>query len=74
MPGENNALQHGVTEKARARAVAAYMINHNDKHIDKLADLVDGMDKTAQRLLLDAIGSYEMGNTQLRQLLEYLDE
>ncbi|MBR6115702.1 MAG: hypothetical protein IKQ10_11110 [Oscillospiraceae bacterium] len=67
------ALSHGVTHKARTRAVAAYMISHNDRHLDELAALVDGADKTAAKLLLDAIGSFEAGNTQLRQLLEYLD-
>ena len=66
-------LRHGVTRQARTRAVAAYMISHNDKHISALADLVDGADKATAKLLLDAIGSFEMGNTQLRQLLEHLD-
>ena len=73
MENEPN-LRHGVTPTARARAVASYMIAHNDKHIDELAALVEGMDKTASKLLLDAIGSYEVGNTLLRQLLEYLDQ
>ena len=67
-------LRHGVTPTAKARAVAAYMISHNDKHIDELASLVEGMDKTASRLLLDAIGSYEVGNTLLKQLIEYMDQ
>ncbi len=70
----NNELHHGVTPRAKARAVASYMIAHNDKHIDELAALVDGLDKTAAKLLLDAIGSYEVGNTLLAQLLEYLDK
>ena len=72
MENESN-LRHGVTPTARARAVASYMIAHNDKHIDELAALVEGMDKTASKLLLDAIGSYEVGNTLLKQLIEYLD-
>ncbi len=70
---DEKALSHGVTRKARTRAVAAYMISHNDKHIDELAALVDGADKAVAKLLLDAIGSFEVGNTQLRQLLELLD-
>ena len=70
----NDGLRHGVTPTAKTRAVASYMIAHNDKHIDELASLVEGMDKTASKLLLDAIGSYEVGNTLLRQLLEYLDQ
>jgi|GEM_PF-3344968 len=73
---DNNSesgLRHGITGPARARAVAAYMIAHNDKHIDELADLVDGLDKDAGRILLEAIGSFEVGNTLLRQLLERLD-
>ena len=69
----NSGFRHGVTPAARTRAVAQYMIAHNDKHIDELASLVEGMDKTASKLLLDAIGSYEVGNTLLRQLLDYLD-
>ncbi len=75
MDKENSAdLRHGVTPKAKARAVASYMIAHNDRHIDELASLVEGMDKNASKLLLDAIGSYEVGNTLLRQLLDYLDQ
>ena len=72
MDNEQTNLRHGVTPTAKARAVASYMIAHNDKHIDELASLVEGMDKTAAKLLLDAIGSYEVGNTLLKQLLEYL--
>ena len=60
-------LRHGITPTARTRAVAQYIIAHNDKHIDELAELTD-------KLLLDAIGSYEVGNTLLKQLLEYLDK
>ena len=67
-------IRHGVTDAARARAVAAYMIAHNDKHIDELAERTDGLDKTASKLLLDAIGSYEVGNTLLKQLLDHLDQ
>ena len=70
---EENIVRHGVTPTARARAVASYIIAHNDRHIDELADLTDGLDKTANRLLLEAIGSYEVGNTLLRQLLDHLD-
>lgn len=68
-----NGFHHGVTDEARTRAVAAYMINHNDKHIDELAGLVAGLDQRASRILLEAIGSFEVGNTLLKQLLEYLD-
>ena len=70
----NDGLRHGITPTARTRAVAQYIIAHNDKHIDELAELVEGLDKTASKLLLDAIGSYEVGNTILRQLIEYLDQ
>ena len=67
-------LRHGITPTARTRAVAQYIIAHNDKHIDELAELTDGLDKTASKLLLDAIGSYEVGNTLLKQLLDHLDQ
>lgn len=73
MEQNRKGVQHGVTVNAQARAVAAYMIAHNDKHLDQLAANVPGLDKQAQKLLLDAIGSFEVGNTQLRQLVEYLD-
>ena len=66
-------IRHGVTDAAKTRAVAAYMIAHNDKHIDELAGLTGGLDKQASRILLEAIGSFEVGNTLLKQLLEYLD-
>ena len=42
--------------------------------LDELAELTDGLDKTASKLLLDAIGSYEVGNTLLKQLLDQLDQ
>ena len=69
----NDGLRHGVTPTAKTRAVASYMIAHNDKHIDELAGLTGGLDKQASRILLEAIGSFEVGNTLLKQLLEYLD-
>ena len=60
-------------EKQMSNAAKLAAFFNNDKHIDELAGLTDGLDKQASRILLEAIGSFEVGNTLLRQLLEYLD-
>ena len=58
----------------RARALLAYMIDHNEHHADELAGLVDVLDGPARKRLLEAIGSFETGNVQLREALELMGE
>ena len=64
----------GVSPRRRARALLGYMIEHNEHHAEELAALVDGMDGSARKKLLEAIGSFEAGNVQLREVLELLGE
>ena len=56
----------------RARALLAYMIDHNEHHASELAELVDSLEGEARKRLLEAIGSFEVGNVQLRETLELL--
>ena len=58
----------------RTKALLGYMIDHNEHHAEELAALVDGMDGSARKKLLEAIGSFEAGNVQLREVLELLGE
>ena len=63
-----------VTPGQRARALLAYMIDHNDHHADELSALLDAVSGPAHRKLHEAIGSFEVANTQLREVLALLDE
>jgi len=66
---------HGdVSPKERARALLGYMIEHNEHHAEELAALVDVLDGSARKRLLEAIGSFEAGNVQLREVLELMGE
>ncbi len=56
----------------RAKAVLAYMVDHNEHHASELAELVDCLEGEARKHLLAAIGSFEVGNVQLRETLELL--
>jgi len=58
----------------RARALLAYMIDHNEHHASELAELVDCLDGAARKRLLEAIGSFEVANVQLRETLELMGE
>lgn len=59
---------------ARTPALLAYMIDHNEHHCEELAELLDTLEGRARRKLLEAIGSFEAGNVQLREALDLLEE
>jgi len=66
---------HGdVPAAERTRALLAYMIDHNEHHASELAELVDNLDGAARKRLLEAIGSFEVANVQLREVLELMEE
>ena len=58
----------------RARALLAYMIDHNEHHAEELADLLDTLPTQAKKQLTRAIGTFEAANVELRQVLEYLED
>ncbi|MBR3560823.1 MAG: hypothetical protein IKN81_04750 [Oscillospiraceae bacterium] len=57
----------------RTRALLAYMIDHNEHHAEELAELVDRLEGPARKRLLEAIGSFEVANVQLREVLELVE-
>lgn len=62
---------HGdVPPAERTRALLAYMIDHNEHHAEELAELVDSLEGSARKRLLEAIGSFEVANVQLREVLD----
>ncbi len=63
-----------VSTAERTRALLAYMIDHNEHHASELAELVDGLEGAARKRLLEAIGSFEVANVQLREVLELMGE
>lgn len=66
---------HGdVPPAERTRALLGYMIEHNEHHAEELAELVDSLEGAARKRLLEAIGSFETGNVQLREVLELMKE
>ena len=76
-----HTLDHGhdhdrgdVPAAERTRALLAYMIDHNEHHAAELAELVDSLDGAARKRLLQAIGSFEVANVQLREVLELMGE
>ncbi len=64
------ALSGGVSPAERTKALLAYMIDHNEHHASELSELVDSLDGAARKRLLEAIGSFEVANVQLREVLE----
>ena len=76
-PGHEHehAHDHGdIPPAERTRALLGYMIEHNEHHAEELAELVDSLDGPARKRLLEAIGSFEAGNVQLREVLELMGE
>lgn len=64
---------HGdIPPTERTRALLGYMIEHNEHHAEELAELVDSLEGPARKRLLEAIGSFETGNVQLREVLELM--
>ncbi len=72
--GHDHAHAHDVPPEERTRALLGYMIEHNEHHAEELAELVDTLSGAARKRLLEAIGSFEAGNVQLRETLELLGE
>ncbi len=65
--------EHGdVPPAERTRALLGYMIEHNEHHAEELAELVDGLEGAPRKRLLEAIGSFEVANVQLREVLALL--
>lgn len=57
----------------RTRALLGYMIDHNEHHCEELADLLDALDGAPRKKLLEAIGSFEAANVQLREVLDLME-
>ena len=67
------AQEHGeIPPQERTKALLKYMIEHNEHHAEELAELLDGLEGNARKRLLEAIGSFEVANVQLREVLELL--
>ena len=58
---------------SRTRALLGYMIDHNEHHCEELADLLDALDGAPRKKLLEAIGSFEVANVQLREVLDLME-
>ena len=72
--GHEHPHDHGdIPPAERTRALLAYMIEHNEHHAVELAELVDSLDGAARKRLLEAIGSFEVANVQLREVLELVE-
>ena len=72
--GHEHPHDHGdIPPAERTRALLAYMIEHNEHHAEELAELVDSLDGAARKRLLAAIGSFEVANVQLREVLELVE-
>lgn len=57
----------------RTRALLGYMIDHNEHHCEELANLLDALDGAPRKKLLEAIGSFEAANVQLREVLDLME-
>lgn len=75
----DHAHAHGIAQEQgdiprpeRTKALLKYMIEHNEHHAEELAELLDGLEGNARKRLLEAIGSFEVANVQLREVLELL--
>ncbi|MDO4812240.1 MAG: hypothetical protein Q3995_01820 [Eubacteriales bacterium] len=70
----NHHHEHEACGNDRTKALLAYMIDHNDHHAEELAGLLESVDGAAKKKLTEAIGSFEVANVQLREVLELLEE
>ena len=57
----------------RTRTLLGYMIDHNEHHCEEVADLLDALDGAPRKKLLEAIGSFEVANVQLRETLDLME-
>lgn len=66
--------EHEIGNGERTRVLLQYLIDHNEQHATELADLLDGLSGRPHTLLLEAIGTFEVANTQLREVLAALEK
>ncbi len=63
---------HHATNLQETKVLLSFMIQHNDHHIEELADLLDSMPPKARKKLSLAIGTFEAANVELREVLDCL--
>lgn len=56
------------------KSILQYMITHNAHHSDELADLLPYLPMKSRKRLQSAIGSFEVGNVELQEVLSALEE
>ncbi len=69
---EHAHVSGDIAPAERTKALLGYMIDHNEHHAAELAELVDTLEGAARKRLLEAIGSFEVANVQLREVLELM--
>ena len=62
----------GMSDVEKTKALLGYMIDHNEHHAEELADMLPSLQGEAMKKLSEAIGCFEAGNVQLREVLELL--
>lgn len=62
----------GISDAEKTKALLGYMIDHNEHHAEELADMLPSLGGEAQKKLSEAIGCFEAGNVQLREVLELI--
>ena len=78
-PGHEHTHDHAhtpiaddVAPEERARALLAYMIDHNEHHASELSELADSLDGAARERLLEAVGGFQAANAKLREVLDLM--
>lgn len=67
-----HAEGEAMSDVEKTKALLGYMIDHNEHHAEELADMLPALEGEAQKKLSEAIGCFEAGNVQLREVLELL--
>ena len=70
----DNGTEAVMTDSEKLCALISYMIDHNDHHAGELAELLPSLEGAANKKLLQAIGTFEAANVQLREVLDLVKE
>lgn len=63
---------HNEADSGELKALLEYMVHHNTHHAEELANLLDSLPEAARKKLSMAIGSFEVANVQLKDVLDCL--
>ena len=71
---EHHHHAHGTPTPEEAKALLAYMTDHNKHHVEELLELSQALPETVRAMVHEAAKALRQGTDQLQKALEQLED